>query len=298
MNSDDSKSISHKYEKSYKDENLQGQTVKFEINVKMVRGSILPELNDEFAKQVGPFENVQALHDAVKANLATQSKAEYDDEYFVKLIEEIKEKAEIKYPPQVLNHELEHVMEDLKGRLTEQGMDMAAYLKSRDTDEAKFIENEARPIAVKRLERSLIMDEISRIEKIDVSKEMLQSTFEQTWGEYKGNANFQKAMKGKSQPSKKVMNAVAMESANRAYIQQTLNRLKDIATGQAPELPVEEIYTMPKKDSKTTPKKSKAGPKGKVAKEPKAVATTASSKAKKPAGKSILPKKGKSIPSK
>ena len=305
LNSDESKSISHKYEKSYKDENLQGQTVKFEINVKMVRGSILPELNDEFAKQVGPFENAQALHDAVKANLATQSKAEFDDEYFVKLIEEIKEKAEIKYPPQVLNHELEHVMEDLKGRLTEQGMDMAAYLKSRDTDEAKFIENEARPIAVKRLERSLIMDEISRIEKIDVSKEMLQSTFEQTWGEYQGNANIQKAMKGKSQPSQKVMNAVAMESANRAYVQQTLNRLKDIATGQAPELPVEEIYPMPKKDSQTTPKKSKAGTKGKVAKEPKAVATTASSKAKKPsqgankpAGKSILPKKEKSIPSK
>ncbi len=161
LNVDENKSITHKYEKTYKDENLQGQSVKFEIKVKMVRGSILPELNDEFAKQVGPFENVTAMHDAVKANLATQSKAEYDDEYFSKLIEEIKEKAEIKYPPQVLNHELEHVMEDLKARLSEQGMDMAAYLKSRDTDEAKFIENEARPIAVKRLERSLIMDEVS-----------------------------------------------------------------------------------------------------------------------------------------
>ncbi len=305
LNADETKSVSHKYEKDYKDENLQGQTIKFEIKVKMVRGSILPELNDEFAKQVGPFENVQAMREAVKANLATQSKADYDDEYFSNLIEKIKEKAEIKYPPQVLDHELEHVKEDLKSRLAEQGMDMAAYLKSRDMDEAKFNEDEARPIAKKRLERSLIMDEISKREKIDVSREMLQSTFEQTWGEYQGNANFQKSMKGKSQPPKQVMNAVAMESANRAYVQQTLNRLKDIATGEAPELPVEEIYPMPKKGSKSPATKSSAATKAKLPKSSKASTPAATSKAKKSegiskkyVGKAILPKEKKPVPNK
>ncbi len=305
LNADETKSASHKYEKDYKDANLQGQTVKFEIKVKMVRGSILPELNDDFAKQVGPFENVQAMQEAVKANLATQSKAEYDDAYFSQLIEKIKGYAEIKYPPQVLNHELGHVMDDLKSRLAEQGMDMAAYLKSREMDEAKFIEVEARPIALKRLERSLIMDEISKREKIDVSKEMLQSTFEQTWGEYQGNANFQKAMKGKTQPPKQVMNAVAMESANRAYVQQILNRLKDIATGQAPELPVSEIYPMPKKADKTPSKKSGTAGKVKAPKSTNATPSIVSARAKKlvegskkPASKAILQKEKKPVPNK
>jgi trigger factor len=149
-------------------------------------------------------------------------------------------------------------MEDLKSRLAEQGLDMAAYLKSREMDEEKFISDEARPIAVKRLERSLIMDELARVEKIDVSREMLQSSFEQTWGEYQGNAGFQKSMRGKSQPPKQVMNAVAMESANRAYVQQTLNRLKEIATGQAPGLPVDEMEkTVTRKSSKTVSLRSK-----------------------------------------
>lgn len=302
LSADESKSISHKYEKYYKDENLQGQNVKFDIKVKMVRGSILPELNDDFAKQVGPFENVQAMRAAVKANLATQSKAEYDDDYFSKLIEKIKEIAEIKYPPQVLNHELEHVMEDLKARLAEQGMDMAAYLKSREMDETKFKEDEARPIALKRLERSLIVDELSKREKIDVSKEMLQSTFEQTWGEYQGNANFQKLMKGKAQPPKQIMNAVAMESANRAYVQQTLNRLKDIATGQALDLPVEEIYPMPKKAVKTPLKKSATA---KAPRSTSSSAATALPKSRKPVegskklvSKAILPKEKKTVPNK
>ena len=235
----ETKSFTHKYKKDDKDETLQGQTIKFDVTVKMVRGSTLPELNDEFAKQAGPFENVQALREAVKANLATQSKAQYDDDYFAKLMEKIKEGAVIKYPPQVVDHEVEHVMEDLKTRLAEQNIDMATYLKSREMDEEKFVAEEARPIAVKRLERSLVMDEIAKLEKIEVSQEMLQSSFQQTWGEYQGDTGFQKMTRGKSQPPKQLMNAVAMESANRAYVQQTLNRLKDIATGEAPELIVE-----------------------------------------------------------
>jgi trigger factor len=239
----ENKSFSHKYKKDDKDESLQGQTLKFGVTVKMVRGSTLPELNDEFAKQAGPFENLQALRDALKANLATQSKAQYDDEYFSKLMEKIKEGAAIKYPPQVVDHEVEHVMEDLKSRLVEQNIDMVTYLKSREMDEEKFVAEEARPIAVKRLERSLVMDEIAKLEKVEVSQEMLQSSFQQTWGEYQGETGFQKMTRGKSQPPKQLMNAVAMESANRAYVQQTLNRLKDIATGVAQELVVDSAST-------------------------------------------------------
>jgi trigger factor len=255
LSANESKSFSHKYKKDDKDETLQGQTVRFDVLVKMVRGSTLPELNDEFAKQAGPFENLQALREAVKANLATQSKANYDDEYFAKMMEKIKEGAVIKYPPQVVDHEVEHVMDDLKSRLAGQNLDMAAYLKSREMDEEKFIAEEARPIAVKRLERSLVMDEIAKLEKIEVSQDMLQSSFQQTWGEYQGDAGFQKMTRGKSQPPKQLMNAVAMESANRAYVQQTLNRLKDIATGKTIE-PANEPLSKEETVRKPTAKKS------------------------------------------
>ena len=240
LNVEESKSFSHKYPKDTKDEKLQGLNVIFDVKIKMVRGSILPELNDEFAKQVGQFENLEALRTAIKANLATQSKADYDDDYFSKVLEQIKAGATIKYPPQVLDHEVEHVMEDLKSRLAEQGLDMEAYLKTREMDQEKFVIEEARPAAVKRLERSIIFDKLAKIEKLEVSQQMLQASFEQTWGDYQGDSAFQKAMRGKSKPPKQLMNAVAMESANRAYVQQTLNRLKEIATGQALELPIAE----------------------------------------------------------
>jgi trigger factor len=291
LNVEESKSFSHKYPKDTKDEKLQGQNVLFDVKIKMVRGSILPELNDEFAKQVGPFENLEALRAAVKANLATQSKADYDDDYFSKVLEQIKAGATIKYPPQVLDHEVEHVMEDLKSRLAEQGLDMEAYLKTREMDQEKFITEEAKPAAVKRLERSIIFDKLAKIEKLEVTQQMLQSSFEQTWGEYQGDSTFQKTMRGKSKPPKQVMNAVAMESANRAYVQQTLNRLKEIATGQVPELSVAEgtmdsALSKPKK--KTVKKTSTASSlkEGKTAKKEVAgSAKTAKKPVRKTAGK-------------
>jgi FKBP-type peptidyl-prolyl cis-trans isomerase (trigger factor) len=200
-------------------------------------------------------------------------------------MERIKEGAIIKYPPQVVDHEVEHVMEDLKSRLVDQNIDMATYLKSREMEEEKFVAEEARPIAIKRLERSLVMDEIAKLEKIEVSQEMLQSSFQQTWGEYQGDTGFQKMTRGKSQPPKQLMNAVAMESANRAYVQQTLNRLKDIATGEAPELISETTASQGIKAEKAFAKKSTTRKKSLSEKKPARKTTLAgktSLKAKKP----------------
>jgi trigger factor len=223
--------ITHKYSKDHKDESLRGITFKYDVTIKMIRGTILPEINDEFVKLLGPFENVQALRESVKANLASRSKSEYDDEFYNRLLEAIKSGAVIKYSPQTIDHEVPHVLEEIKTQLARQGRDMAAYLKTRDMTEERFIAEEARPTAIKRLERSLILDEIARVEKIEVSKEMLDTTFQQTFYDMAGSADFQKYMKGKAQPPKQMINAVAMESANRAYLQQTLERLKSIATG-------------------------------------------------------------------
>jgi trigger factor len=276
LSAEEGKSFKHKFEKSHKDETLRGMNVMFSVKVNIVRGSIIPEINDEFAKQVGPFESMQALREAIKANLATQSKIEYDDEYFNNLIEKIKEKAVIKYPPQMLDHEMEHVLEDLKSRLSEQGLDMTAYLKSREMDEEKFMTEEGQPIARKRLERSLIMDQLAKVENIEVSRENLQASFEQTWGEYQGDPTVKKAMRGKAKPPKQLMNSVAMESANRAFVQQTLNRLKDIASGTATEIPSNDDMkkTVKKKSSKTTSPKSIKPENEKIRSKKKVTSTT------------------------
>ena len=232
MNSGESKTVKHKFPKDDPDESLQGETVNFEVSMKTVRSMNLPELDDEFAKTTGQFETLDELKEAVKKDLETRSKDEYDDEYFVELIDKIKASATIKYPPQVVEHEAEHVIEDLGQRLAQQGLDLEAYFKMRQTTREQFMEEEAKPVAIKRLERSLILDQLARNENIEVDEGSLQNEFGQTMTELQYQGLDLGKVRGGRRGQQQVAEAIAMESANRLLTRRTLERIKAIATGE------------------------------------------------------------------
>ncbi|MEZ0396226.1 MAG: trigger factor [Anaerolineales bacterium] len=236
----ESKTLSHTFPKDHADEKLHGAKVDFEVTVKMVRATILPDLNDEFARAAGPFENLEALRDVVRADLAEKMKAEYDDDYFEQVLEKIRAGASIKYPPQILESEMGEVLADLQARLAEQNMDLETYFKMRETTREKFIEEQVRPIAVKRLERALVLDEVIRREKIEVSKEALEASFKRTLDAYAASGELQRRMGNKSKPSQQLIDALARRSFDQAMVEQTLARLKEIATGSAPAVETEQ----------------------------------------------------------
>ena len=235
MNLDESKTIKHKYPKDDPDESLQGETVNFEVKLKTVRAMILPDLDDEFAKTTGRYETLDELKEELKKELEFRAKDEYDDEYYVELIDKIKAGATIKYPPQVVEHEAEHVLEDLSNRLAQQGLELETYFKMQQTTQEKFLEEEAKPVAIKRLERSLIMDELARAEKIEVNEEDLQNEFGQTFTEMQYQGLDITKVKGGKQGQQKVAEVIAMQSANRLITRRVLERIKAIATGEFKE---------------------------------------------------------------
>ena len=254
LKSDDSKSIKHKYPKDDPDESLQGETVKFEVTMKTVRAMILPELDDELAKMTGQYETLDELTEALKKDLETRAQAEYDDEYFVELIDKIKAGATIKYPPQVVEHEAQHVLEDLGQRLSQQGLELDTYFKMRQTTPEQFLEEEARPVAIKRLERSLIMDQLAREEHIEVDEESLQGEFGQTLMQLQSQGMDLNNVGGGKRGQKQMAEAIAMESANRLVTRRVLERIKAIATGEF----VEEVESEDEGKQVTSPTSSKS----------------------------------------
>jgi trigger factor len=230
--SGDAKTISHTFPKDFTDETLAGESVEIETIVKTVRSVTLPPLDDEFAKMTGEYQSLDALKEVLTKDIEARARAEYDDEYFAKLVDKLKEDASIKYASQSLNHEAEHVVKDLRQRLASQGLDLETYYKMRKTDAGKFFEEEAKPVAKKRLERSLILDEISRQEKIEVDDKSLDQEFNTTLMDLQMQGVNMNKIKGGKQGQQRVAEAVAMESANRLLTRRTLERLKAIATGE------------------------------------------------------------------
>ena len=233
MKATETRSLKHTFPGEIKDADLAGKDVALEATVKAVRSVSLPALDDGFAKTVGKYASLEALKEELSKDILTRDRADYDDEYYTRIVDELRKTAVVKYAPQTLEHEAEHVVEDMRSRLAQQGLDLETYYKMRNTDADKFMEEEAKPMAQKRLERSLILDEVARQEKIEVDNESLDEEFNTTLVDLQSQGVNLAAVRGGRQGQQRVAEALAMQSANRLLTRRTLERLRAIATGEA-----------------------------------------------------------------
>jgi trigger factor len=277
----DEKTVKYTYPEDSNYDKLRGKEVEFLAKVESVKSMTLPELDDAFAQTVGEFENVARLREAIKEQLQNRATAEYDQGYFDELIEMLIKKATIKYPPQVLEHEMEHVEEHVKEDLAQQRMELETYLKTLNKEKDAWLEEEIKPAARKRLERSLVLDKLAKEEKVEIKNEDLQSEYTQIISEMQGSTDIKKLQK--QLKNERVANALAMEAATRVLNRQVLNRLKDIATGKLEEKPAKESPAATETAEKPAAKASKA--KKPAAEAPAETEAAAPAKTKKPAAK-------------
>ena len=95
------------------------------------------------------------------------------------------------------------------------------------------MDEDVKPAAQKRLERSIVLDELARVEKIEVGNEELQNEFTQMVNEMQYGTDPKKLQK--ELKSERFANALAMEAATRLLNRKVLDCLKDIATGKQPK---------------------------------------------------------------
>jgi trigger factor len=259
--------LDNDYPVDYADPKLAGKTVHFTFSIQSIKFMKLPEVNDELAKMVGGFENADALKAAIRKQLEGNAKSEYERKYFDELIEKISKDATVKYPPQALDDEIEHVLNSIRNDLASQKMDLETYLKTIKKEKDTFIKEDVTPVAIKRLTQSLIFEEIAHKENIKLDEKELNNAFSQTIQELQVTSDFQK-MQRKLSPQR-LSNAIAMQAANRLMSNHVLDRLKEIATGEFEKKEAEE-------KSKAASTETKVGtPKEPVSEKPKGEKTEA-----------------------
>jgi len=171
----DDKTFHYTYPDNSEYKELRGKETEAHVIVEEIKKRILPELNDEFAQAVGEqYENMASLTDDIRKSLEKQAKEDYETNYNDKIMTELLKDTVIKYPPQMLEREIDIYLDQLKNRLAQQKMDMDTYLKMRKMDEAA-LRKEITPQAEERLKRTLVLLEISKIENIHVENAELES---------------------------------------------------------------------------------------------------------------------------
>jgi FKBP-type peptidyl-prolyl cis-trans isomerase (trigger factor) len=147
------------------------------------------------------------------------------------LIEKVKESASIKYHEHTLEHEGEHVLQDLSQRLAQQGMDLDTYFKMRSTTREQFMETDVKPVAKKRLERGLILDEIVRKEQLQIDDESLNAEYMNALNNLAMQGVDLSKLGGGKKGQKELSQSIAMDAASRVMTRKALDMLKSIATG-------------------------------------------------------------------
>lgn len=138
----------------------------------------LPELNDEFAKKVGPFENVDALKNTIKENLSQSKNQKFIEKNRILLIDEIIEKSKIKYPELLLKSEITIMIEEIKADLKQMGQSFEEYLKHINKTE-EDIKEEKKDMAEKRVKTQLVLSKIAGEEKLKADEEKVKVQVEQ-----------------------------------------------------------------------------------------------------------------------
>lgn len=173
------------FPKDYHSEELKGSKVVFEVTLKKVTEVSTPELTDELAKKVGPFETVKDLTDDIRRELAAQNERVADNEYKDGLVEALIKASNIPVPEVLVEDQMKSVEQDAKQNLMYRGMMPEDYMAQKGyKDEEEWREKEFKDVATKRVQAGLALAELSKLENIEVTKEELDARHEEMLGQY------------------------------------------------------------------------------------------------------------------
>ena len=166
----DEKDVVVTFPKEYHAQELAGKEAVFKVKINAIKKKELPKLDDELASNVSEFSTLEDYKKHLKETLTekAEEKAKIDQEN--KIIEEILKNMEVEIPHCMIHRELDDMMRDMEYRLMYQGMKLEDYARYLGTTVEK-IRAERHSEAEKSVKVKLALQEIVKLEKLDVSKE-------------------------------------------------------------------------------------------------------------------------------
>ena len=167
----ESKDVVVTFPEEYHAAELAGKEATFKVAVKEIKTKVLPELNDEFAKEIDPeVESLDALRAKIKEQTAEQKKAESEGTLRDELVEKAAENAEMEIPQGMINTELDRMVQEFGQRLQMQGMNLELYFQFSGQNE-EALREQMTPDAENRVRVALTLEAIAKAENVQVTEE-------------------------------------------------------------------------------------------------------------------------------
>ena len=152
---------------------LAAKPALFKVKIKSINANELPELNDEFAQDVGGFDTLDEYKKDIKTKLTEKKEKEAKSQKEEKVIEKIIENATMEIPDAMINTTMKQMVDEFAQRLSYQGLKLEQYFQFTGLNMAKF-EEQCKPQALARIQSRLVLEKIVEVENITVSEEELE----------------------------------------------------------------------------------------------------------------------------
>ena len=165
----DKKDINVKFPENYTAE-LKGKDAVFAITCHEVKAKKVPELNDEFVKELGiaNVETVDALKEHKEKELLEQKKAQLRREYLDKVVTEIAKNAKISIPEEIIDEQVASRKKDMENRMKQSGLTLDQYLSILGQKEEDFMAK-LKEDSKADFTKYLVVDKVGQVEKIVVT---------------------------------------------------------------------------------------------------------------------------------
>ena len=176
------------FPEDYNAENLAGKEAQFKIKLHEIKTKELPEVDDEFVKDVSEKDTLEEYKEELKEKVAKRLEEQAEKDFDDKLTEALEKLAVEEIPEAMYNNEVRDMLNEFDMRLRSQGMDLATYMKYTGMDQGA-IEATYKPQAEKRVKIRLVLEAIARQEKIEVSDEDIEKEYEKLADAYKAKVD-------------------------------------------------------------------------------------------------------------
>lgn len=185
MKPGETKELAVQFPEDYSSAELAGCPAKFSMTVHEIKERELPDLDDEFAKDIsdGEYETIDALREMLETRFADEAADKTKQNKETAILNELLNHIEVDLPQTLLDKEIESMLMQSAYQLQQQGIDVRQLFNEETLPRLK---ESSRPEAESRLKRTMALGEIAKQEKIEVTAEELDTKVKETLEEIGG----------------------------------------------------------------------------------------------------------------
>ncbi len=171
------------FPEKYHAEDLAGKAVVFKCKLHEVKESILPEIDDEFAKDVSEFDTLEALKENTREKLVKTKENVAEQAFESAVIEKLCDLMTVEIPDAMIESKTDSLVEDFAYRLQMQGIELSQYLKMTGTEMEDFRKNFSER-ASQQVKVTLALEKLAELEAVEVSDEDIEAEYKKLAGEH------------------------------------------------------------------------------------------------------------------